>query len=279
MDSTIRSLGGKPDLVIIMDDLAMVVDWKSGWGDVEDPETNGQMLSYCGLTVEFHPEVKRIRSIIVLPKQNVIKSYDFTREDIDKKMEAIDLIIKESVSEETAYTSGSWCQGCFNAMRCPAFAGEVNAMSQLVFNKDTTDFTKGLTEDMIRRFLPFAKALTPICKKIEDVAKLMVVKNGDLDLGGGMSYAKTEETQTKIDVVNGYGVLSAIFEEKELRGIMTISKVSLGRLCESTEKGLLGRVYEMLEKAEAMVIKPITKFKILKGANNARSTNGISKCS
>lgn len=76
---------GSADLLDIYDDgTATLMDWKTGYGAVEDATTNAQVWSYCLGAMQAFPEIKAIEAYLVLPRRQEVSHAVFTREEADK---------------------------------------------------------------------------------------------------------------------------------------------------------------------------------------------------
>lgn len=253
---------GTPDLVIVRNVIATVVDWKSGWNDVEDPEINLQLIDYAVMVAERHPEVEKFDLLLVLPRQNTIKAIRFTREDLVKRAEDIKTIVQECEDPDAEYTIGSHCQNCFGCMTCPAFAGEVEKFAGLAVHKDLDVFS-GKVRDSLSLLLPFAKAFNTVAGKIEAVAKAYVDRNGSLDLGGAQ-YIKVIEEGDKILPEKAMPVLEVFFDDKAY-DLLSISKTALKDKARAKGRGEYKKVYDQLVDKGAIEKKPRVVYRIKKG--------------
>lgn len=265
LESKMMNLNGQPDLCVIKGKNATIIDWKSGWGDVEDPKTNKQLLGYSVLVMEKYPEIETFDVLIVLPKLNVIKAARFTLDQMISIAGDIKAIITESESENAQFTVGPHCQGCFKCMKCPAFAGEIVKFNQLISMSDAELLAS--LECNLRVILPFAKALNVVVDKIEKVAKAWVDQNGSLDLGGGIQFVKVLESRDEIDTAKALPILTEYFQEKAIE-LATFSKSSIKDAAIEKERGLSGKILKRLEAEGAIKEKTITKYLIKKGVNN-----------
>lgn len=267
---------GTPDLVIIKERFGTVIDWKSGWNDVEDPEINLQLIDYAIMVAEKYPEVETFDLILVLPRQNTIKAVRLSREDLLKRAEDIKTIVQECKDPESEYTVGSHCQNCFGCMTCPAFAGEVERFAGLAVHKDLDVFA-GNVRESLSLLLPFAKAFNIVAGKIEAVAKAYVDTNGSLDLGGA-HYIKVLETRDKIDPEKAMPILELFFEG-DVHDLLSISKTALKNKAQAKGRGEYKKIYDQLVDKKAIEKKPQIVYRIKKGAikNEQAKVNGITK--
>lgn len=256
-------LKGTPDLFVIDESgtKATLIDWKSGWMDVEPPETNFQIIAYAWMILEHFPKLEVIQTMIVQPRWRTLKEFTFTAQFLRDLKPDLTRIIEEADAENAPLTTGPWCQSCFAAMRCPAFAGEIVKISGLVLPDEISMQAKDVQIDaVLKKALPFVKAFERVAKRVEEVAKAYVDFFGPLDLGSGMFFRKTEEDREKIDAAKALPILRAKFPET-IDGALTISKSAIEKLAKKTgERGLYGKILKDLESAQAISSQKITKY-------------------
>jgi hypothetical protein len=283
-DKKMTGLGGKltgtPDLAIYHNKTLTVVDWKSGWGDVEDPETNNQLIGYGLIAVEIiNASLKdaagkgeipdRIVLMVVLPRLDQVKTFVFTIDQLLARGKDIESIIDEAEdrTKETQYTTGPWCNSCFKSMNCPAFAGQVVTFANFVSGKDVviTD-----PEQALRVLLPLSKAVATVSRKIDELAKAWVDENGPLDLGAGQTYAKIIEDKQEVNAKKTFETLKEFFSEEEIWTVVSASWTKVSELAVATKRGLSTIVKNRLIEVGAITKVIAVKYKIIKGGDRDR---------
>lgn len=267
-------LTGTPDLGIYHSLIVTVADWKSGWGDVEDPETNNQLLGYGVLIVETLkreglPEPKRIDLMIIQPKLNQVKAYSFTPEKLAERAQDIRQIIREAEEGERNFTTGPWCNACYKNMNCPAFAGQVQALAAMI--ADPVPIKEQNLELALRKLLPFVKACATVGKKVEALAKAWVDRNGPLDLGGGQLYVRKVEDRQELLPWKTFEVLVSFFGDEQAWGVMDASMEKIVELSVKTKRGLSTVVKNSLIEAGAVEKKTAVTYRIVKGGDNGKT--------
>jgi len=259
-------LTGTPDLAVYHKKIALIVDWKSGWGDVEPPETNNQMISYAIMFLEElekgKHEVDTFNLMIVQPKLGQVKSITMTPEKIRALAKDIEQIIDEAEKEgEPEFTTGPWCAACFKSMNCPAFAGQVQALAKFLVPGSELE-----AKTAVAAMLPFAKACAFMAKKIEDLAKGYVDKYGELDLGGGHKYIKAIDQRKEVEVKKTLSILNEYFAEEDIFArCLSISLTKIMTLAKETKRGLTTVISNRLTQEGAITQKSITSYRIIKG--------------
>jgi len=264
-------LSGTPDLAVYHKKTVLIVDWKSGWGDVEPPETNNQIISYAILILEELEkkglEIHGFNLMIVQPKLGQVKSVNMTPEQIRALAKDIETIIDEAEKEgEPEFTTGPWCAACFKSMNCPAFAGQVQALAKFLVPGSELE-----AKTAVAALLPFAKACSFMAKKIEDLAKAYVDKHGELNLGYSQKYIKAIDQRKEVEVRKALRILKEYFPEDQIFDeCISISLTKIMNLAKATKRGLTTILSNRLTQEGAITQKPITSYRIIKGGDNGR---------
>ena len=264
-------LTGTPDLGVYQKRTALIVDWKSGWGDVEPPETNNQIISYAIMFLDWLEaqdlEVDTFNMMIVQPKLGQVKSTAMTAEQIRALAKDIETVIDEAEKEgEPEFTTGPWCAACFKSMNCPAFAGQVMALSKFLVPGSELE-----AKTAVAAMLPFAKACAFMGKKIEDLAKAYVDKYGELDLGAGQKYIKAIDQRKEVETKKALQILKEYFSEEDLfERCLSVSLTKIMTLARETKRGLTTILSNRLTQEGAITQKPITSYRIKKGGDNGK---------
>lgn len=263
-------LTGTPDLGIYHNLVVTVADWKSGWGDVEDPETNNQLLGYGILILETlknegKPDPVRIDLMIIQPKLNQVKAYTFTPEKLRARAEDIRRIIREA-EEGGEFITGPWCNACFKNMQCPAFAGQIQILASMV--AEPVPIAEHNLEVSLKKLLPFVKACATVGKKVEALAKAWVDRNGPLDLGDNQMYVRTVGEKQEVNPSEAFEILKGFFGEERVWIPYSISMDKVMELAVSTKRGLSTVVKNSLIEAGAITKKTAVTYRVVKGGSN-----------
>ena len=269
-------LTGTPDLAVYHTKTALIVDWKFGFLDVEPPETNNQMISYAIMFLEWLEkqgmEVDTFNLMIVQPRLGQVKSTTMTAEQIRALAKDIETVIDEAEAEgEPEFVTGPWCAACFKSMGCPAFAGQVMALSKFLVPGSELE-----VKTAVAAMLPFAKACAFMAKKIEDLAKAYVDKHGELDLGAGQKYIKAIDQRKEVEVKKTLEILKEYFSEEDIFArCLSMSLTKVMTLAKETKRGLTTVISNRLTQEGAITQKPITSYRMIKGGkdNDGEETN------
>jgi len=262
-------LTGTPDLGILHSKTLTVADYKSGWGDVEDPETNNQLIGYALLIIEELIRAgielpEKIVLMIVMPKINVVKTAVFTLEKLQALRPVIERIIDEAEAGAEDFTTGPWCQSCFKSMNCPAFAGQVMTLARYVQPDvlDPVDVKKAL-----QILLPIANSVGPMSDKIQALAKAWVRENGPLELGGGQTFCQVVGNKQEVQPKKAFETLKEYFPEDSIWEVMTASMTKITALAVATKRGLSTIVKNRLIEAKALTQETTVQYRIIKGGD------------
>ena len=266
-----EKLTGTPDLAIYVKRILTIPDWKSGWGDVEDPETNNQLIGYAILVLEAIrqsglEDPERIDLMIVQPKRNQVKLASFTIEQIEARARDIERIIDEAETGKGNFTTGPWCASCFKNMNCPAFAGQIKTLAAFIEPGEGALIPD--VEKAIRILLPVSKACATVSKKIDALAKAWVDKNGPLDLGAGQIYAKILDAKLKLDAWKTLQTLIEYFDDEDAWKVMSASMEKIQELARKKKRGLSTTVKKRLIETGAAEKRPSIKYTIIKGGDH-----------
>ena len=270
-DQQLKGLNGKlagtPDLGIFQkEEFALTVcDHKSGFGDVEPPQSNNQLIGYAILLIEYLESqgnvIKVVNFVIIQPRLNQSKSAKFTRDEIMARAVEIERIIDEAEKPGAELTTGPWCNACFKCFNCPAFAGEIKTLMTLLDKGEIT----GDIRTVLAHALPFAKACGTVKGKIEQLAKAFVDQEGDLDLGAGQKYCRVVGSKKSLDAKKTFDHLAEWFSEEERWSVLSASADKIKDICVEKKRGLSTVVSKSLADKGAVIEELSVSYRIVKG--------------
>lgn len=131
MDLGEHATYGTSDLVDIYDDgTGVMYDWKTGYGAVEDAETNAQVQAYAFGVFQQFPDLSELACYLVLPRRGEITLGVYKREDMDRiRLRLSTIIARAKLAEEFNPTEGV-CDYCANQGRCKALAEKALIIGQ-----------------------------------------------------------------------------------------------------------------------------------------------------
>lgn len=148
------------------DGSAVIVDFKFGFKEVEDPKNNPQLAAYAAAVAQF-VDPKRVVACIIQPRVMGSKytSYEFTQ--FDKIIERIAGIIDNCKDPDAPRHAGGWCQYCKAFNTCE----KVDNMTQELTDYDTTQITVANADEMYEKASLVEKKIKAIkeeCRRVAD---------------------------------------------------------------------------------------------------------------
>lgn len=122
---------GTSDLLdIYSDGTAVMYDWKTGYGAVDDAEYNTQVQAYTIGVFQKFPDINELAFYLVLPRRQEISYAVYKRTDIDRiKLRLSTIIARAKLAEEYNPTEGV-CGYCSKQGSCKALAQKALVISQ-----------------------------------------------------------------------------------------------------------------------------------------------------
>jgi hypothetical protein len=244
-----RTWSGKADLVIIdTGGRAIVIDYKTGRGDVEEAVGNLQLRALAVL-VALRYMVDVVTVAIVQPLAGPPSVCRYETLDLDKAVAEIDEIMAKANATNQPRNPGPWCQYCRAAGtdRCPESRANLVTVA-------ATQANPALTTDL-GRWLDAADAAEEAITNLRAQAKAILQAGGTVP-GWTLKPGRFTESITDPELVAGrFGMLHKDPEEARKAFLRTVS-VGKGKLKDEVaavtgEKGkvLEARMASLLERA------------------------------
>lgn len=100
--------------------VAIVMDWKFGFGEIEGANINTQGCSYSLGVFEKFPELEELTLHFVQPRRQFISTHTFTRADVELMKLRIQTIIRKANARNKEMHPGKQCAYCSKLAHCPA---------------------------------------------------------------------------------------------------------------------------------------------------------------
>ena len=118
-----ESTFGTCDLCVIFESGDMyLIDYKTGYGAVEDAEVNTQAWAYSIGAFQKFEGVKKVLFYFLLPVRDEVSYAEFTQDDLPKMKLRLQTIIKRAKDGEIFNPQPGVCDYCDNQAKCPALA-------------------------------------------------------------------------------------------------------------------------------------------------------------
>lgn len=254
-DGLERTWSGKPDAVIIAEDAAtgtrraLVIDYKTGRGDVTEAAGNMQLRALAVLVAEEF-SVTEVRVAIVQPLAGPPTVCDYTETDLAVSRVEIDAIVKRATTPgQERRPNPAACKWCSAKHACPEGRNLALAMAQPLAREGGVIL---LTPEEMAGFLHAARAAEAIIESVRDKARRMLEADPTSVPGWRLKPGVARESITDPQLVfNRVAALGATPER--FLGAVTVNKGKLeGIVRELTGekgKGLKARMDGILDGA------------------------------
>jgi len=175
---------GTVDFRLVEGGRAVLVDFKFGYHEVEDPRINAQAMAYAlGTFLEF-PELETLDFHFLLPRQDAILSHTFLRADVPEMKLRLETIKGRRDAPGKAYNPRpNLCEYCASRARCPALFNKALPLA-LKYSGDALPVpveahSSAITDpnDMSKALL-LAHVLEPWCESVKQHALKMRLEGG-----------------------------------------------------------------------------------------------------
>jgi hypothetical protein len=107
-------------LDLYSDGSGVLLDWKFGFGGVDDAETNSQIQAYAYGAFQKFPELNELACYLVLPRRKEITHAIYKRSDMPRISLRLSTIIARAEVAESYNPTEGVCDYCSNQGRCEA---------------------------------------------------------------------------------------------------------------------------------------------------------------
>ena len=248
-----RSTFGTCDrFVVYSDNTADAIDYKTGYGKIDDAEINIQGQAYVlGLFQKF-PQVTEITMWFLVPARDEASMHTFTRDDIPAIRLRISTIIERAECGGHYNPQPGVCDYCGNQGRCPALASKVLTIAQK-YQEDGLPIPESVhgseQDDPVK-----VAALMTLVPIVESWANGVRKRATEMAVDQGMTLPgfKVIEMSKPRSITSALGAFEAVQDEVELRDFMTcVDKVSYPKLEElfasKAKKGTKAKTRQILE--------------------------------
>ena len=127
--SSPKSIFGTADRLIWKEESLHLdlVDFKFGYGEVDEADINIQGLAYAIGAIDIYPEAETVTIHFIIPRRDELLKHEFSRGEIDGARERVRLIIDRALSdnEELLSPNAEACKYCGVRATCKALADKV----------------------------------------------------------------------------------------------------------------------------------------------------------
>lgn len=278
---------GKIDVLGIDGDTVVVVDWKTGYKDVDPASRNWQLWGYALAACRALGKSKaRIYIAYTNQPGQPIDEHTLGPLDLAEFASRLKSLQVRQVELERMYRGGvppatregSWCAHCASKSRCPSKTGLLVQVAEhgLAIIGDTT-----LTQDRARQAHQEIERLDQLVKEAKSRREKWIDENGPIDLGNGKAFGRLPRKGNR--VLDGEKTLRAIREivgesAKEFEAMAVERKTSqaaikraaqmlgVGQSPEKLKNQILKRVEDLGGISHGKDTMPLGEFALEQGA-------------
>ena len=224
-----HSTYGTSDLLDIYGNgTAVMYDWKTGYGAVEDAETNAQVQAYTlGAFTKF-PQINELEFYIVSPRRQEITVGKYTRDDIPKITLRLGTIIARAkeLAGKVFNPTEKVCDYCANQGSCQALADKALVVSKKAGFEVPETITLNGTSEEKGQLLKLANLLEGWAEETKKELLRQAVDEGT-DIAG----YKLEQRRTPRTIDNpllGYDAVKDVVSVEEY--LLSCTRVSVPQL-------------------------------------------------
>jgi hypothetical protein len=202
MEGRKKVFSGKPDDIRIYGDTALIIDFKTNRGDIEESPKNMQLRA---LTVLLHisehgVNLRRHHVAIIQPLVNrepLITCYDEL--DIKQAYHELRAILDAIQNPDAPLVVGDYCKFCPSKFKCPALKSSIEIVA-------TTEVENGISGEDLAKLLTLCKMAAPVIKAINSLGKERL--KADITSVPGWTLSKPQSVRSIIDPFAVFKVLS-----------------------------------------------------------------------
>lgn len=223
-----ESTFGTCDLCVIFESGDMfLIDYKTGYGAVEDAEINTQAWAYSIGAFQKFKDVNKVAFYFLMPVRDEVSYAEFTRADLPNMSLRLQTIIKRAKEGEIFNPQPGVCDYCGNQAKCPALAKKA-----LLIASKYPDIGFPIPNDILgvgatAEELSFLLNLAPVMESwAEGVRKLALEKS--LHEGWELPGFRLTEKKSPRSVTSALLAYDAVKDTVEIKDFLAAcSKVSI----------------------------------------------------
>lgn len=259
-DTMTKAWSGKPDVVVVAWKRALVIDYKTGRGDVTESAANLQLRTLACLVADQHG-VEEVVTAIVQPLAGEPTVCRYSPEDLRAAgIEVANLMHRVTRPGQPRNPSADACRYCRAKGICPEAQGVAKTMPQLV-TRDGREIT--MTGEQIARFLELAPVAEDAIEAVRALAKRRLADDPTAVPGWALKPGATRETITDPEQLfarfSAIGGTSAQFiaavkvGKSDFKAAVKAATGRKGRELDETLAGLLDGITEAKTAAPSLV--------------------------
>ena len=225
LDSEWRKLwSGKPDVVHLLGDRVLVIDYKTGRGEVEHATGNLQLRALAVLAAEhWEGSINNVTVAIIQPHAGEPSTCTYNRDGLERaRVEINELMFWVKRPGQALVPSTEACRYCKAKAICPKAQAVVETLPATV-PKESGEIV--MSPDQIARFLEVAPLAEAVIESVRGKARRILEAGGTIP-GWKLKPGSIRESITKPEVVFGRFV-QAGGTQADFAKIITVTKTKL----------------------------------------------------
>ena len=142
----LKSIFGTVDRVIIRDTHVDIVDFKFGFGEIDDADINIQGQAYLLGVMDRFPQIQTATVHFLAPRRDEVLKHSYKREDMETIRTRINLLVNRAESDDKVLTPNTEaCKYCKHKLSCPALSEKMLPLAKK-YSAGEADFEMTLWE-------------------------------------------------------------------------------------------------------------------------------------
>ena len=236
-----KSWSGKPDVIYARGNRALIIDYKTGRGSVENAVGNLQLRALAVLLAESDTELEEITVAIIQPLAGEPSTCTYVRLDLDRaRVEINKVMARVKRPGQPRVPSTDACKYCRAKTICPEAQAVVETLPATV-QKESGEIM--MSPDQIAAFLDKIPLAEAVIESVRGKARRILEAGGAIP-GWKLKPGAVRESITRPEVVFGRFVQAGGTQE-QFAGAITITKTKF-RDAVKTATGSKGKALDEL---------------------------------
>jgi hypothetical protein len=222
---------GQPDVVYISDHRALILDYKTGFGEQQDSCENDQLRSLAVLLKAEHPELTEITAGIIQPGAGMrVELVTFNAEHLEAATEEVFGALESAKRPDAPLVMGDHCKWCRAKAICPKQQAHFKKLELMTMGRGE-ERKELLSNDTLFKLLKAKGNVMKFIAELDAEAKRRI-ESGDVISGDGEQYTlvDTDPRRKVTDNAELANILLENFGVTSREILETCSTVKVGEL-------------------------------------------------
>ena len=256
----LKSIFGTVDRVIIRDTHVDIVDFKFGFGEIDDADINIQGQAYLLGVMDKFPKLQTATVHFIAPRRDEVLKHSYKREDMETIRLRVNLLVERAESDDKDLSPNTEaCKYCKHKLTCSALSAKMLPLAKK-YSQGLEDFELTLWDSytpseitspkVLGQMMNVAQVVEKWAKAAKEQAVKLAVDEGEVipgyDLSFRNSQGKIHDSQAAFEAVE-HLVSANEFMEACSVSPAAIAKVYASKLGRGSKKNARPEVDEALE--------------------------------